>query len=286
MAKDMTMSGDKSRPVLTRRVTGRKFFAFLLVLLSAIGSAPSHAVVGGERMRNTMFLTRYIVAITYNNDEGAFKACTGGIIGPQIVVTAAHCVPKDISSMRVVINDTQFQDDAIAVLPVAAARIHPLYEQSKRDFDNAYDLAVIKTRGPLPGRSLHLQVAGRNFPIEQIPTVYVIGYGVTGFDKKGQPINNGLLYSAVVERLGGEDDDKFIRLDQKKGTGACIGDSGGPMVVENAGGYIIMGVASTVFNEADSSRKSLCSGKSTFISAAYFRHWIRKQAFELMQVYR
>ena len=127
------MSGEKSQPALMRRVTSRCFCALLLVLLSAMWSLPSYAVVGGERMRNSMMLTRYVVAITYDDDKGTLKACAGGIIGSQTVVTAAHCVPKDRSSMRVVINDSQSHDNAIAVLPVVAARIHPLYEQSMRD---------------------------------------------------------------------------------------------------------------------------------------------------------
>lgn len=279
------MSGEKSRPVLAHCMSGRNVFALLFVLLSAIWSAPSHAVIGGERMRKSMFLTRYVVAITYKDDKGVDRICAGGIIGPQIVVTAAHCVPGDRSSMRVVVNDSQSHDDAIAVLPVVAARIHPLYEQSIRHFYNAYDLAVIKTRDPLPARSRHLQLAHQNYPISQIPTVYVIGYGITGFDKKGQMKNPGTLNSAAVERLD-EDDEKFVRLDQRHGTGACVGDSGGPMVVANANGYIVMAVASTVFNEKDASQTSLCSGNSTYVSVAYFKHWIMKQSFELMQVYR
>jgi secreted trypsin-like serine protease len=275
----------KSRPARMLRVKRRPFAVLLLVLLSAVWGAPSYAVIGGERMKNSMMMTRFVVAITYNNDKGEFKACTGGIIGQQMILTAAHCVPKDLSSMRVVVGETQSHNEALAVTPVAAARIHPLYEAHVNDWDNAYDLAVIKTRDPLPARTRHLQLAASYFPVSLIPSVYIIGYGVTGFNKKGEAINEGTLNAAIAKRADRNDDEKFVRLNQREGTGACVGDSGGPMVVENKEGFIVMGVASTVFN-GDLPRSQLCSGDATHISVSFFRHWIMKQSFELMQVLR
>jgi len=263
----------------------------LLLLLLTLESTPSHAVVGGERMKLSMALTQYVVAITYKDENGESKQCTGGILGSHIVLTAAHCVPKDQSTMRVVVGETIFHDKAVAVLSVATVSIHPLYEKSivRVDnglLDNAYDLAVIKTRDPLPPRSRHLQLADRYFPVSLISKVYVIGYGVSGFDKKGQRINSGTLNAAIVSRAGSDDGEKLFHLDQTKGTGMCIGDSGGPMVVQNAQGMIIMGVAATVFNADDNKGPGLCSGRAVYISVSYFRHWIMKQAFEMMQVYR
>jgi len=257
----------------------------LLSLLLAPGSSPSHAVVGGERMKYSMMMTRYVVGITYTGPDGRAKQCTGGIIGPQTVLTAAHCVSKNLSTMHVVVGDIIFHKDAVAAIPVVAARIHPKYEQSLNDWDNAYDLAVIKTRDPLPASSRHLQLAAANFPIKQIPSVYVIGFGITGWNKKGEAINDGTVNAAIAKRLDGDADDKFIKLDQKSGVGVCIGDSGGPMVVENADGFIVMGVASTVYN-GDEKTSRLCSGNATYISAYYFRSWIMKQSFELMQLMR
>jgi len=258
----------------------------LLSLLLILESTPSHAVIGGERMKLSMALTQYVVAITYKDENGESKHCTGGIIGSHIVLTAAHCVPKDQSTMGVVVGETIFHDKAVAVLPVATVRIHPLYEKSRTEFDNPYDLAVIKTRDPLPPHSRHLQLADRYFPVSLISKVYVIGYGVSGFDKKGQSINTGTLNAAIVTRAGDDDDEKMFRLDQTKGTGICVGDSGGPMLVQNAHGFIIMGLATTVFNAYDNKGPGVCSGRANHVSASYFRHWIMKQAFELMQVNR
>jgi len=280
----MAMSGKKSRPVLTRRLTGRNFVASLLVLLSAIWCAPSYAVVGGERMRMSYNLTRYVVGIRYDDEQGKPKICTGGVIGTHLVLTAAHCVPKNLSSMKIVIGDTLDMARAVAVLGVTAARVHKDYEKSEqaREFYNGYDLAVVRTKDPLPAITRHLQLAAAYFPYTHIPTVYIIGYGMT--DKFGKRVNEEVLNSAIARRPDDHIDERLIEIDQTKGTGVCKGDSGGPMVVENDHGFIVMGVSSTVFNAEE--RGALCSGVGTFISVSHYRHWIMKQSFELMQVYR
>src|SRR3569623_1287634 len=91
------------------------FAVLALALLPVLWSESCHAVIGGERMKSSMMMTRYVVAITYTNEKGEFKSCTGGIIAPQMILTAAHCVPKDISSMRVIFGDTLFRVVAGAV---------------------------------------------------------------------------------------------------------------------------------------------------------------------------
>jgi len=277
------MPGEKSSPVLARRVTGRNVSALLLVFLSAIWSAPSHAVVGGERIRMSMMISHYVVGIKFEGTDGKLKICAGGIIGPQMVLTAAHCVPKNLKSMRIIVGDSLDESRAVAVLPVTAARVHPQY-QSAEDvlaFHNDYDIAVVRTKDPLPNATRHLQLALSYYTIDFLPTVYVIGYGLT--DKDGKKTSSEFLMSAVGKRHADDTDERRVRIDQTSGAGVCKGDSGGPMVVENANGWIIMGVAATVHNATDG---PLCNGDSYFISVSNMKHWIMKQSFELMQVYR
>jgi len=254
--------------------------------LPAIFAAPSHAVIGGEELAMRHFITKYVVGIRYEDDKGAKKICAGAIIGSHIVVTAAHCTSKTLASMSVVFGDSMRPDRVAAQLAVASVRVHENFEKSRDLIPNPYDIAVIRTKTPLPAAARHQQLAAGFFPISQIPTVYVVGYGAISVGRDGKAVGQGQLYSAIAHRTTKPEYDEklMIAIDQSKGTGICLGDGGAPMVVENKDGFILMGIASTIFEAEDAG--NMCGGVTTFVNVHEFQEWIIQQAFELMQVYR
>ena len=229
-------------------------------------------------------MTRYIVGIRYEDERGESKICGGAIIGASIVLTAAHCVPKEMSRIRVLFGDSMRSDRAVADLAVSGIRVHEKYAESKGLRDNPFDIAVIRTEYPLPAEARHLQLADGYYPVSQISKVYVAGYGAISQGREGKTVGQGQLHAAIVPRSKDHADDRFIVLDQSKGTGICAGDDGAPALVENADGFILMGIASTASNEAD--EKNNCAGISTFINVHTLEAWIIEQAFEMMQSYR
>jgi secreted trypsin-like serine protease len=259
--------------------------AFLLLpLLCLWPAAPVRAVIGGEEMQMKFMMTRYVAGIRYENESGEKKICAGAIIGASIVVTAAHCIPKSVDQIRVLFGDSMRPDRVVAELRVASVRVHQKYDESKGLRPNPYDIAVIRTKEPLPAAARHMQLAASYFPISQIPTVYVAGYGAISVGRDGKPVGQGQLHAAIAPRAKDHEDDRLIVVDQSKGTGICTGDGGSPMLVENKEGFILMGIASTVSNEAD--EKDKCGGTSTFINVHTFQEWIIQQAFEMMQLTR
>jgi secreted trypsin-like serine protease len=241
-------------------------------------------------MRMEFMMTRFVVGIRYEEESGAKKICAGAIIGAHIVLTAAHCISKDRSTMSVVFGDSMRPDRVVAELAVAGVRVHQKYAFDKNlpALPNSYDLAVIRTKDPLPSEARHAQLAATLFPISQIPTVYVAGYGAISVGRDGKAIGQGQLHVAVADRAAKEADfyeqNLMIAVDQSKGAGICIGDGGAPMLVENAGGYILMGIASRNFEAENTSNP--CGGITAFVGVHAFEDWIIQQAFELMQVYK
>lgn len=253
------------------------------------GSALDEAgVFGGERIESRMMISRYVVGIEYEGADGKPKICTGALVGPQIVLTAAHCVSKKLSSMRVVFATSLEDIDSVSSSlkrRVVAARVHENYQKAEdeRVFTNVYDLAVLKLDSAAPSSARHAQLAASTFSVSQIPTVYVIGYGMTTMNSRTRvATGERTLKSAIVTRRESELPET-LSLDQSKGTGVCVGDSGGPMLVENAEGFITMGIASTVYNPKGD---DLCTDQATYINVAHYRSWIHQQAFELLQTYR
>ncbi|MBS0533642.1 MAG: trypsin-like serine protease [Proteobacteria bacterium] len=260
----------------------------LLSLLCLFPAKPSRAVIGGEELAMRHYVTKYVVGIRYEDDKGEKKICGGSIIGSHLILTAAHCISRGetesigLSKTSVVFGDSMRPDRALAELAVSRASHHQDYEKSKSLRYNPYDVAVIRTKDPLPAAARHFQLAASYFPVSQIPTVYVLGYGAISVGRDGKPVGQGQLYSAIAHRAADHEDDRLIVVDQSKGTGICTGDDGGPMVVENDQGYILMGIASTVSNKAD--EKDKCAGTGIFLNVHALQEWIIQQAFELMQV--
>ena len=70
----------------TRLKFGATFLAPLLVI-SLLISSPAKASLGGEEVLGNTFA----VGMTFK-DAGIEKVCSGALIGPKLIVTAAHCV--------------------------------------------------------------------------------------------------------------------------------------------------------------------------------------------------
>ncbi|MFN7729064.1 MAG: S1 family peptidase [Bdellovibrio sp.] len=250
---------------------------------TAVGD--EQGVFGGTRMTPEMALTRYVAGLRYRLDDGGMGSCTAALINEQTLLTAAHCVPKDKASMKIYFT-TSMED--VANVPAKNIRrvsdviVHEKYEEAKGDLTraNPFDIAVLRIESSAPSHYRHLQLATENFPISQISKAYVVGYGFESYDSKTRLVTGDqALKSAIVERkeVG---DPNFLMLNQTKGTGICVGDSGGPMIVQNAAGFIIMGTASTVHNGTNF---ATCRGDSVYISVASMRNWIIQSAFEMSQ---
>ena len=215
-------------------------------------------------------------AVGIVSGHGLMPNCTGSLIAPDQVVTAAHCVASGSAKF------IRFAGPALAApVEIAVARtvVHPGYRlRAAPDHPMLYpsfDLAWIQLAAPapLPFRAVEI------LPDEEDPetgnTVVVSGYGTTENTIAGQP-TDGILREAKVKMLAVRRDPYFhnvVEFDQTT-QGVCSGDSGGPAYYERDGNWYLIGA--TVGTQLQ--RAGCGHGHVYFTYLPGYREWLEKVA--------
>ncbi len=195
--------------------------ALICLVAASLGRvAPAAAVVGaaGEDAR---FANQVVMVLTRGADKAGF--CSGVVLGPRVVLTAAHCL-RPTPDMLILYRDEAGRPVGVAVQATAA---HPLYRADAiAERVVSVDLALVETRTQLATRFTAARLASGDGPAVG-ETAILAGYGIA---REGQPLSGGALRSAKLKvraplskiLLWADDADQA-------GTGACAGDSGGPL---------------------------------------------------------
>jgi len=166
-----------------------------------------------------------VVAIV---DSTGVVACSGTVIAPHFVLTAAHCLVPEIAHGAHVAFGSSVGAPT-AWVAVAASRGHPAFDAASFAHDAA--LLVLATAAPVPPMTLATTAPGIGMMVQ------VAGWGETGIDAG----DSGTKRSGTALMTGLDALTLQVAPDPAQ---PCIGDSGGPALATTGAVQSVVGIAS------------------------------------------
>ena len=233
------------------------------------------AIIGGEAATASDTVTQSTVALVMAKSDILKEQCTGTLISPNLVLTAAHCLEG--------LRPTNVWVHFGATLPkpfylnqltqVADFVVHdefsPVYVN---DFPETElnDIAVVYLKTPAPKEFIPVGI-NLGLPVKVGDRLLVAGYG--HISDRNTVRAKGLNYARVpVSRLWRS----LYVLDQTLKSGVCHGDSGGPAYLETDDGLVLAALTRGAHNKS-----SNCHSYTELTNAKFFQEFILDAAHEM-----
>jgi secreted trypsin-like serine protease len=169
-----------------------------------------------------------VVVVLKSLPDGRTGFCSGTMLSPNKVLTAAHCL-DGAASIDILFS---VASDNFVYVTASSWNMHPAF--SSAAFIN--DVGIVHTPVSLPVPNLPI-LASSAPKIGDKASIF--GYGATS----GGASIDGKLRSGAMTIAGVENDKIFANFDASA-SNTCSGDSGGPMLLQVGGQQSIIGTTS------------------------------------------
>jgi secreted trypsin-like serine protease len=242
-----------------------------------------------SRLANSIVFVRQIQNLEKESEDNII--CTGTLIAPNTVLTAAHCVFSDVKEKLAERTKVYFNVDPFCSISknrtedlgqAVDVQIHPTYDGTNATI--AYDLALIKLRDSAPQNYRPMTVAQTFVALGSDQTIYLAGFGVTTdfeVEDKTAPLlryTKAKPFNDENYRIKNSESSPRLVMDQSGG-GACRGDSGGPAIVREGGHLKVIGVASQVTSSNEGATD--CHSRVIHTSLSFYNEWLSKTFAEM-----
>ena len=197
--------------------------------------------------------------------------CSATRIGPNWFITAAHCISEGYDRITLKVGSEQLSSSDIRRVQADYAVCHGSFKGNLTGFAN--DLALVHVSDDTAAQLQDVPVirwgeTSRPFSKSSFHSARVGGWGLIEY---GGDLADFLQKEELSIRDIRPD---TIRLSSRMGRGPCIGDSGGPLMVEDDGRPVMMGVLSTL---GASRNGGICTGEyvASYINLESQKDWIR-----------